>query len=324
MLPSWLGRGLSALADPTIALSFDRTGYWLHSASFRPDDLQVSLRGKVCLVTGANSGIGFETARALAQRGAEVWLLCRLRERGMAAVAAIQRDDPEARVHCELVDVSSLRSVRAFCDRFPLSRADVLVHNAGVLPKQRRVTEEGIELTWATNVVGPYLLTTLLLPKLRAAGDARVITVSSGGMYPQRLAFDELDSTDAPFSGVKAYARTKRAQVDLNELWAERHRGDGITFAAMHPGWVDTPGLRESLHGFYKLMHARLRTPAQGADTVIWLAACSRIVGQSGRFWFDRQPRRTHIFPWTRETIAQRRQLWDRCCELSAASTDND
>ena len=308
---------LGAVVDPTIVFSFDRTGFWIHSATFDSADLDVNLRGRVCLVTGANSGIGFEAAKALAERGADVWLLCRDPERGRAAVDAIRREVPLARLYCETLDVSSLASMRSFCERFPAERVDVLIHNAGVLPQERRETPEGIELTWATNVVGPFLLTHLLLPKLRASEAARVITVSSGGMYSTRLTVDDVESRTGTFSGVKAYALTKRAQVVLNELWAEHNPESGITFAAMHPGWVDTPGLRSSLSGFYRLMRKRLRTPAQGADTIVWLAVCPRITGQSGRFWFDRRPRRTHFLPGTRETQNDLRRLWARCREQS-------
>ncbi|WP_425618151.1 SDR family NAD(P)-dependent oxidoreductase [Anatilimnocola sp. NA78] len=318
-LPAWLSRALATLLDPTIVFSFDRTGYWLHSGSFRPDDLEVDLAGRICLVTGANSGLGFETARELARRGGEVWLLCRDAKRGQAALEQIQQEQPNARLQLELLDVSDLAMVRSFAERFPRDRIDVLVNNAGILPETRRETAQGIEMTWATNVLGPFLLTQLLLPRLRAAGhatgDARVITVSSGGMYPTRLSLDDVESSKGKFSGVRAYSLTKRAQVVLNELWAERCAGSGITFSAMHPGWVDTAGIRSSLPGFHQLLGRRLRTPAQGADTIVWLAVCERSAGLSGKFWFDRHERCTHYLPWTRESPAQRDQLWELCVE---------
>ncbi len=312
-LPAWLGRVFSALLDPTIVFSFDRTGYWLHSASYRPGDLEVNLTGCVCLVTGANSGLGFEAARELAWRGGEVWLLCRDAERGQAALEQIQREQPNALLHLELLDVSNLSMVRLFAKRFPRDRVGVLVNNAGILPETRRETVEGIETTWATNVLGPFLLTELLLPRLRAAGNARVITVSSGGMYPMRLTLDDVESRNGTFSGVRAYSLTKRAQVVLNELWAEHCAGSGITFCAMHPGWVDTAGIRSSLPGFHQLLGRRFRNLAEGADTIVWLAVCERIAGISGKFWFDRRQRWTHYLPWTRERRADRERLWELC-----------
>lgn len=306
---------LAALLDPTIVFSFDRFGYWLHSASFRPADLEVDLAGRICLVTGANSGIGFVTAQELARRGGEVWLLCRDRERGQAALEAIQREQPNARLYLEILDVANLAMVRSFAERFPRERVDVLLNNAGILPETRRETAEGIEQTWATNVLGPFLLTDLLLPRLRVSGQARVIAVSSGGMYPTRLSLSDVESRTGKFSGVRAYSLTKRAQVVLNELWAEHCVGSGITFSAMHPGWVDTPGLRNSLQGFQHWMRHRLRPAAAGADTIVWLAVCERIAGISGKFWFDRQQRWTHYVPWTRESPAERQRLWDLCRE---------
>jgi NAD(P)-dependent dehydrogenase (short-subunit alcohol dehydrogenase family) len=310
-------RTLARILDPTIVLSFDRTGYRLHSASFDPEALSVDLNGKVCLVTGANSGIGFATSSALADRGATVRLLCRSHERGEDAARQIRRATGSRRVHADLLDVSSLPAVRRFADDFPGGRVDVLVHCAGVLPDRRQETPDGIELTLATNVVGPFLLTELLLPRLRAAGEARVVLISSGGMYTQRLSVEDWRWKARPFDGVVAYAQTKRMQVVLAELWAERHRADGIAFNAMHPGWADTAAVRTSLPRFWKTMRPLLRTPEEGADTVVWLAASQAAAGRSGLFWFDRQPRPTHLLPWTREAAGERERLLDLCSRLT-------
>lgn len=311
----WLacvGRVAGALVDPTVVLSFDRTGFRLHRLAFRPDDLAVDLTGRVGLVTGANSGLGYETARELAARGAEVWMLCRDAGRGEAAAAEIRRACPGARLELAQVDVSERDSVRAFVERFDRPVVDILVNNAGVLPDSRRETTDGLELTWATNVVGPFLLTHLLLPRLQASSAARVITVSSGGMYPTRLSLADVEFRQGRFDGVQAYSLTKRAEVVLNELWAEREEASGIFFAAMHPGWADTPAVQSSLPGFHRFMKGRLRTPAEGADTIVWLSVCPRLSGKGGQFWFDREPRRTHWLPWTRESEAERAELWER------------
>ncbi len=322
-LARFAGRALAAVLDPSIVLSFDRTGYRIHSLGFRADDLDVDLRGRVCLVTGANSGLGRATATALARRGAEVWLLCRSVSRSRPVVDAIRREAGNPEVHLEIVDVGILDSVRAFAARFQRPVVDVLVHNAGVLPDLRSETPDGIELTLATNVVGPFLLTQLLLPRLAAASQARVINVSSGGMYTQRLTLDDPQFARPPFDGVTAYAWTKRAEVVLTELWAERLRGTSITVNAMHPGWADTPSVRTSLPRFHRVMQPLLRNADEGADTIVWLAVCPRLGHESGRFWFDRTSRPTHYLPWTRESPADRVRLWELCCQLTGIDLED-
>jgi dehydrogenase/reductase SDR family protein 12 len=315
----WLGRALGALVDPTIVLSFSRTGFAIHGLAFRTGDLDVDLSGRRCLVTGANSGIGFETALGLADLGAEVGLLCRSRERGEAAVARIREVTGNPRVWLEVLDVSSLAAVRKVAARLNGERVDVLVHNAGTLPDRRIETAEGFELALATHVVGPHLLTGLLRPALERSPDARVVWVSSGGMYTRRLTVSDPNWTRRPYDGVLAYAETKRAQVVLAELWAEVFRGTSVVVNAMHPGWADTPSVRTSLPVFHRVTRAILRTPAEGADTVVWLAAAPSAHEWTGRFFLDRTPRRTHLLPFTRETAEERRALWQHCEAWSGA-----
>jgi dehydrogenase/reductase SDR family protein 12 len=318
-LAAWLGRGLSRLVDPTILLSFDRTGYRIHSLAFRPGDLDVDLSSRRCLVTGANSGIGYETALALADLGAEVDLLCRSRERGERARERIREQTGNSRVGVEEVDLSSLASVRAAGERLAARPVDVLVHNAGLLPDERIETEDGFELTWAVHVLGPHLLTRALRPALERSPEARVVWVSSGGMYARRLELDDTSWRKRPYDGVTAYAETKRAQVVLSELWAERLRGTRVLVNAMHPGWAETPGVRSSLPTFFQLTQWILRTPAEGADTAVWLAASEPARAFSGRFFFDRAPRRTHLLPFTRESESDRRRLWRLCEKLTTS-----
>jgi NAD(P)-dependent dehydrogenase (short-subunit alcohol dehydrogenase family) len=193
---------------------------------------------------------------------------------------------------------------------------DVLVHNAGVLPDARVETRDGLELTLATHVAGPFLLTHLLKPRLLEARDGRVIWVSSGGMYTRRLSLRDPNWGQRRYDGVIAYAETKRAQVVLAELWAEAFACSSVVVNAMHPGWADTPAVQSSLPRFRRVTRSILRTPAEGADTVVWLAASPRARGWSGRFFFDREPRRTHLLPITRESTSDRRALWDLCARL--------
>ncbi len=309
-----IGRGLSAMVDPFVVSSFDRTGYRIHSLRFQDRDLRVDLSGRRCLVTGANSGIGLATARSLAERGAEVTMLCRNPERGEAAATEVRRQTGNPHVAYEPLDVSDLRSVRSAAARFVGRRLDVLVHNAGVLPAERIETPDGLELTFATHVAGPFLLTSLLRADLAKSTDGRVVFVSSGGMYTRRLEVRDPNWTRRPYDGVVAYAETKRAQVVLAELWAHALRNSRVVVNSMHPGWADTPAVESSLPRFHRITRAILRSPEQGADTVLWLAASRAARNWSGRFFFDREPRRTHWLPGTRESDADREALW-RLCE---------
>lgn len=301
---------IDRLLDAGIYYSFDRTGFERHSRSFRDQDLEVNLEHKRVLITGANSGIGRSTAHQLASLGAEVWLLCRSAERGGQALEDIRFATGNNRVQLRLVDVSDLASVRALADGVEDVPIHGLVHNAGVLPDRRTVTADELESAWATHVTGPCLLTDRLLPQLRRAGDARVIWVSSGGMYTQKLSLDDIHWRRRDYDGVKAYAQTKRAQVILAEQWAERLKPDGVAVFSMHPGWADTPSVRTALPGFWHFTRNRLRTPRQGADTVVWLTACEGLEAMTGRLFFDRRPVRSHFLPWTRERSRDRRRLW--------------
>jgi NAD(P)-dependent dehydrogenase (short-subunit alcohol dehydrogenase family) len=162
-------------------------------------------------------------------------------------------------------------------------------------------------------VLGPWLLTRELGLKLLASGDARVVFVSSGGMYARRLSLEDCEWRRRPYDGVAAYAQTKRMQVVMARLLAEQFPARSVTASAMHPGWADTPAVRTSLPKFWSAMRGRLRSPAEGADTVIWLAASERARGVSGRFWFDRAERSPHLLPWTRESVADRAALREFC-----------
>jgi NAD(P)-dependent dehydrogenase (short-subunit alcohol dehydrogenase family) len=296
--------------DLTVAPGYSRLGYAVRSRGF--EELP-RLDGKVALVTGATSGIGLATARALAELGASVHLTARDEQRGQRAA---QRSGADQSWLC---DLSSLHSVRDFAERFAAEQPalHVLVNNAGVLLPERRLSVDGDELALATNVLGPFLLTGLLLPALRKGAPSRIVNVSSGGMYTQHLRAGDLQSEHGRYDGAAVYARHKRAQVVLSELCAERLAGTGVTVHSMHPGWVDTPGLERSLPRFHRLTKPALRTPEQGADTIAWLATAEEPGTGSGAFWHDRRQRPKHLLPRTRETEEERRRLWDECVRLT-------
>ena len=311
---SWL----DTILDRTVVLGYTRIGYRLRKDTFKPTGLP-PLDGKVVLVTGASSGLGLAAAEGFARLGATVRLLARDERGGELARTQITARTGNGDVHLDLCDLSDLDSVRQYAQRLrdQTVRLAVLVNNAGALSHERTLSADGIELTFATNVVGPFLLTNLLVPLLAASDPGRIVNVSSGGMYAQRVHLDDLQMANERFDGATAYARSKRAEVMLTEAWAERLVRSTVVAHAMHPGWVDTPGLKSSLPRFYRAMKPLLRTPAEGADTIVWLGAAAEPAGSSGGFWHDRRRRPTHLAPWTKQRPLERERLWAECERLS-------
>ena len=279
--PSSFGRLWDTALDSTIIRSFDRRGYERHRRWFNDADLNVDMTGRVCAVTGANSGLGFATCEGLAERGATVWMLCRSPERGKAACDALSQSYPQATIHLAILDVSNLAAIAAFCSNPPFERLDVLIHNAGILPSARETSVDGLDHTLATNLVGPYALTHGMLPLLKQGDRPRIIWVSSGGMYARKLSVKRLERPPEPFNGVNAYADTKRAMMVASEYLAEELSEAGIAVHTMHPGWADTPGVRNSIPRFWEKTQGILRSQAEGADTTIWLANFEKAQTQS-------------------------------------------
>lgn len=259
-------------------------------------EVRADLSGKTCLVTGGSSGIGLAAARELARLRARVVLAVRSAERGEAARRAITVATGSASVELALVDLSSQASISTFGQELGqrLTRVDVLVNNAGVWLNRKRRSVDGIELTWATNVLGCLLATRALLPLLEAAGRARVVNVASqlaGGLDLADVQYDR-----RPYDGRQAYAQSKQAERMLSWALARRLTARGVSVNAMHPGFVATGIFRKGggLLGLLASLYAKLRarSPAEGADTVVYLAASPEVEGRSGLFWIDRQERR--------------------------------
>lgn len=285
--------------DALVAPSFGAPGFEARAKTWDEPACPDNLRGRHIAISGANSGIGFAAATLLARHGATVHMLCRNEERGAQAASAVAEIGAEPVLH--IVDIADLASVASFCRSFlkasyPL---DALVHNAGALVHDRQRTDQGLELTFACHVAGPFLATRMLFPVLshraETGGRSRVVFVSSGGMYTQKLDLQLLQEGPQPYDGLVSYAQCKRAQVLLAERFAELHNRSPIAFSSMHPGWVETPGVSASLPTFDRVTKPLLRTPEQGADTVVWLAASPQSEGASGEFYLDREPRRKHI-----------------------------
>ena len=256
----------------------------------------------LCLVTGATAGIGFETARGLARAGCRVILACRDRAKGEAARNTIAAETGNSGLELLLVDLASQRSIRDAAEEFRGRHGalDVLVNNAGTGMLTRQDSPDGIELTFATNVLGCFLLTTLLLEPLRRAEAARVVNLASLMAYG--LDLDDVEFKRRPYDPSVAYAQSKQADRMLTWAFARRFKGSSLTANAMHPGVVQTNLLRTLAPGFSG------RSPAEGADTAIWLATSAEVAGVNGRFWVDRGER-----PCEFRGVEGEEALWSLC-----------
>jgi NAD(P)-dependent dehydrogenase (short-subunit alcohol dehydrogenase family) len=292
--------------------SFSRLGPAVRRVVAGWSDDDRALEGRTVVLTGGTSGIGLAIARRCALAGARVHLLARDAARATSVADAL----PGCHVSFGIADLSDPGTVRRFAldATAELGTVDVLVHNAGALHRRLERTTTGDERTLATQLLAPFLLTSLLLPALRGggAGPGRVLTMSSGGMYTQRFELDALDPDPSDYSGPVTYARVKRAQVVLTGEWARRVPRAEVAFHALHPGWVDTPGIRAGLPGFARFGRILFRSPDDGADTAVWLSHDPEALRTSGDFWLDRRRRGLHRLPWTRGGDDPAR-LWDRC-----------
>ena len=306
-----LARGLDTLLDRTVVPGFTRLGPAVRRRlpTWPEDPRPGALAGRTVAVTGATSGLGLAAAEGMARLGARVRLVVRDTDKGERVRRQLLADVPGTEVSVDRCDVADLDDVRRFVSELDVERLDVLVHNAGALPAERTESPQGHELTMAVHVLGPVLMTELLRDRL-AGHDARVIAVTSGGMYAQALRADDPEYHLGDYSGTTAYARSKRAQVELLPVLGARWAVERIGVHATHPGWADTPGVVDSLPGFHRVVGPLLRDPAGGADTTVWLSACEPSP-RSGQLWHDRRARPTHLLRRTRTPEADRARMWD-------------
>lgn len=321
---------LESLMEKTVLPSFSSIGSSVRRRRHDWRSLEsLNLKGKVIVLTGGTSGIGAAAADIYAASGATLVLLARNEQKANKQIEALRQQSGNTEIHSVIADLGVLEEVRRaaaeLAERFP--HIDVLAHNAGALFNERQRTADGTDLSVELMVTSPFLLTALLLPQLghpgaghtasRHNGPGRVITMSSGGMYTQGLNVEHLEMTDADYSGVRQYARAKRAQVILSELWAERVPQSEVVFHSLHPGWVNTPGISDALPGFVRILRplGLLRSPREGADTLVWLSASHEAVADSGLFWHDRAPRAIDMTDDTRQadTPEKREALWQWC-----------
>jgi NAD(P)-dependent dehydrogenase (short-subunit alcohol dehydrogenase family) len=276
--------------------------------------------GKVALVTGGASGIGLAIATGLAREGADLTLLVRSREHGEAAVRRIQSMVPAGRVALLDGDLSDLGSVRHAAGTFLAThpRLDLLVNCAGVFLPSRTVTKDGIETTFATNYLGHFVLTNLVLDALKRAAPSRIVSVASryGGI---KVDFDDLMFERRKFSTLSAVGQSKLAEVLFTQQLAERLQGTGVVANAIHPGLVahtqllsQTPGLMRWITNLFG------GTPEKGADTAVWLLTAPENATQSGALWASRKRLKT---PGQGSDPEARRRLWELSEGLAARPT---
>ena len=320
-------KAIDAAIEVPIVPSFTKIGYGIRSRLFDWTPLDsYDLTGQTVVITGGTSGLGRSAADQFAALGASLVLVARDPEKTQRTTGEIAAKYDTEQVSSVIADLSDLAQVRAaskqILEQHPV--INTLIHNAGALFPERRTAEDGTEATTQLMVAAPFLMTALLLAPLESAAPGRVITMSSGGMYTSGLTVSGLQMDADEYNGAQQYARAKRAQVVLTEMWADRFATNEIVFHALHPGWADTPGVDDSIPGFGRLIGPLLRSPAQGADTMVWLAAEPSIAQRTGEFWHDRQVRSTHKLASTRrtDTPARRAALWAWCESHTGVNVD--
>lgn len=278
-----------SLFFPYFLPSFSRLGFCSRRWLWRTEAPDFS--GQEWVVTGASTGIGRAIALRAAQAGARVHVVAR----SEARLAALADEVPGRLLPCP-ADLSSMASVSTFAAQVAdqPGKIDVLVNNVGLMLERREASPDGLEKSFATNLLGHYLLTETLL-RAGVLDDAAVINMSSGGMYNVALELDELDGGRS-YDGTFAYAYQKRAQVELNRWWREQ----GLNSYVMHPGWADTPGVRTAMPEFHLATRPLLRNADEGADTALWLASRRPQQRSAEGIWFDRHLRPAHYLPGTR------------------------
>jgi NAD(P)-dependent dehydrogenase (short-subunit alcohol dehydrogenase family) len=300
---------VDTVLDRTVAPGYSRIGLAVRRRlpDWPADPAPDALAGRHVLVTGATSGLGTATAAGVLRLGGHAHLVVRDLEKGEQVRAGLLAGRPGAEVTLWRCDVADLDDVRRFAREAVASgtRWHALVHNAGAMPPERTESPQGHETTMALHVLGPVVMTEMLRPALEAG--ARVVLVTSGGMYAQPLRDDDPEYLKGDYSPTTAYARSKRAQVEL--LPVLQRRWADLDVHATHPGWADTPGVQTSLPTFRRLTGPVLRDAEGGADTTVWLVAV-RPGPPGGGLWHDRRRRPTSLLRKTRTSEAQRDRLW--------------
>jgi retinol dehydrogenase 14 len=284
---------------------------------------QPDLRGRTALITGASAGIGLEGSVAIARMGAEVVMVARDPDRGQRALGEVKRRSGSEAVSLLLCDLGSQASIRKLADEFRDAHValHMLVNNAGGVSNERRETVDGIEQTFAVNHLGPFLLTNLLLDLIEKSAPARIVNVASTGHYRGTLDFDDLGFAKGGYWIMRAYSRSKLANVIFTRDLARRLQGKNVTVTSLHPGavatniWAGSPGWAKPLLGLAKRLF--MISPEEGGARIVYLATSPEVEGKTGGYYennVEQAPARLA----QDEVIARR--LWDESARLTRLS----
>jgi len=275
------------------------------------------MEAKVCMVSGSTSGIGLATVKALAQRGMQVVVVGRNAQKGRQVVESLEKETGNPLTFIQ-ADLSVLAQVRRLADEFKKrhSRLDVLVNNVGGFFRKREQSADGIELTLALNLLGPFLLTNLLLDEIRASAAGRIVNVSSDAQRMGVLDLADLERKQK-YSGMKAYAQSKLGLLLFTYELARRLEGERVTVNALHPGFVAT-NIGQDYGGLVKIfspiMNMFAQSPEQGADTSVYLAAAQEVDGVSGKYFIKKKMAESAPVSYDKEIAGQ---LWQVCEKMT-------
>lgn len=270
------------------------------------------MQGKVCIVTGANAGIGKETALGLAEKGATVVMVARSRERGEAARGEIQAESGNENVDLMLADLSVQEEIYELAQAFhnKYDRLDVLVNNAGAFFMNRQESADGLEMTFALNHMGYFILTNLLLDMLKAGAPARIVNVSSGAHHGASIDFDDLQHEES-YSGFDVYGESKLMNILFTYELARRLEETGVTVNCLHPGFVGSNFAKNNgllARIAMTVLHLFARSSEKGAETPIYLASSPEVEDVSGKYFMDKEPKRSSRASYNEDTA---RRLWE-------------